>query len=131
MRCSSRRRSTSASVKAVPYTGTAISEQEWHAADVVFVAVGQDHAADVGRVLLEIREIGRDDVDAQELVVREHHAGVHDDDVVAVADGHGVHSELAQAAQRNDLKFLIGHVVSSVTTFIAHNAAGREYTLFA
>ena len=78
-------------------------QQKRHAADMVFVAVGQDQAADVGRVLFQIAEIGRDDIDAQELVIREHHPGVHYDDVVAVADGHGVHPELAQAAQRDDL----------------------------
>ena len=106
-------------------------QQKRYAADVIFVAVRQDQAADVGRVLLQIREIGRDDVDAQQLVVREHHPGVHDDDVVAVADGHGVHAELAQAAERDDLQFLIGHArISSVTTFAAHNAAGREFCFF-
>ena len=67
-------------------------------------------------VLLQIGEVGRDDIDAQQFGVGEHHPGVHDDDVVAVADGHGVHPELAQAAERDDLEFFIGQV-SSVTTF--------------
>jgi hypothetical protein len=35
--------------------------------------------------------------------VGEHHAGVDDDDVVTVADRHGVHAELAQTAERDNL----------------------------
>ena len=78
-------------------------QQKRHAPDMVFVAVRQDQTANVGLVLFQVREIGGDDIDSQELVVREHHPGVHYDDVVAVANGHGVHSELAQAAQWDDL----------------------------
>ena len=58
-------------------------------------------------ILLEIREIGRDDIDAQQFGVGEHHACIQDDDVVAVADGHAVHTELAQAPERDDLQFFI------------------------
>ena len=46
-------------------------------------------------VLFEVGEIGRNDIYAQKFLVREHHAGVDHDDVVAVADGHRVHPELA------------------------------------
>ena len=87
-----------------------LGEQKRHAADVVFVAVRQDQAAHVLGVLLEIREVGRDDVDAHQLGVGEHHPGVDHDNVIAVADGHGVHPELAQAAERDDPEFQIGHV---------------------
>ena len=80
-----------------------LREQERNAADVILVAVGQNQAADVFAILLEIGEIGRDDIDAQQLGVGEHHPGVENDDVVAVADGHAVHPELAQAAERDDL----------------------------
>ena len=45
-----------------------------------------------------LMEWQREVVDAQEFVVGERHAGIHNDNVVAVADGHGVHAELAQAA---------------------------------
>ncbi len=80
-----------------------LRQQERDAADVVFVAVGENQAADVLAILLEVGEVGRDDVDAQQFGVGEHHAGVEDDDVVAVADGHAVHAELAQAPERDDL----------------------------
>ena len=46
---------------------------------------------------------------AKQLRIRKHHSGVHDDNVVAVADGHRVHAKLAQAAERDQLNLLIRH----------------------
>ena len=109
--CSSSRRSTSASVNAVPYTGTLISLNRngtapmWSSWPCVRIS-----ARTLLAVLLEISEIRRDDVHAQQLGVGKHHSGVDHDDVVAVADGHGVHAELAQAAQRNQLQLVIRHL---------------------
>jgi hypothetical protein len=60
-------------------------------------------------VLLEIREIGSDDVNTQQLGIREHHAGVNDNDVIPIAQRHGVHSELAKAAQWDDPQLPISH----------------------
>ena len=54
-----------------------LRQQERDAADVVFVAVRENQPADVLAVLLEIGEVGRDDVDAQQFRVGEHHACVH------------------------------------------------------
>ena len=65
-----------------------LGEQKRDAADVVFVPVRQDQATHVLRVLLQVREIGRDDVHAHQFGVREHHARVDDDDVVAITEGH-------------------------------------------
>ncbi len=87
-----------------------LAQQERHRADVIFVAMRQDQRADLVAVLFQIREIGRDDVDAQQFRIGKHHAGVDDDDVVPVADGHRIHTELAQTAERDQLKLVIGHV---------------------
>ena len=76
-----------------------LGEEIGHRADVVLVTVGQDQGADVVLVLLEEGEVGHHQVDAQQFGIREHHAGVDHDDVVAVADGGHVHAELAQSAQ--------------------------------
>ncbi len=67
-------------------------------ADVIFMAVGEDDGADVGAVLFEVGDIGDDEVDAEELGFREHHAGVDDNNVVAEPQGHHVHAEFAEAA---------------------------------
>ncbi len=59
--------------------------------------VRQNEAADVLGVLLEVSEVGRDDIDAHKFRVGEHHPRVQNDNVIAVADSHAVHTELAQA----------------------------------
>ena len=46
-------------------------------------------------VLLQVAEIGSDDIDAEQLGVGKHHTGVDNDDIVAVLQHHRVHPELA------------------------------------
>src|SRR5690242_3469475 len=87
-----------------------LSQQEGHATDVILVAVGEDETANHSRVLLEIREIGSDYVDAEEFRFGKHHAGVNHDDVIAVAESHAVHSELAQPSDGHYLQFSIRHM---------------------
>ena len=74
------------------------AENPGQGADVVFVAVREDDAAHMLAIFEQVRNVGDDDVDAQQLGFGEHQAGVDDDDVVAPADGHAVHTELAQPA---------------------------------
>jgi len=62
------------------------------------VAMGEDNGADVLLVLDEPGDVGDDDIDAEELGLREHEASVDDDDVIFVANGEAVHAELAEAA---------------------------------
>ena len=58
--------------------------------------------AHVRLVLDQIGDVGHDDIDAQQLRLREHEAGVDDNNVVFPAEGEAVHAELAQAAERDD-----------------------------
>ena len=88
-----------------------LGEEIGGAADVVFVGVGKDESADFVAVLLEIGEVGGNDVDAEEFGVGEHHARVDDDDVVVVAESHGVHAELAQPAEGDNLQLTRWHSV--------------------
>src|SRR5579885_877860 len=74
-------------------------------ADVVFVAMGEHDAAHALAVLGEVGDLGNHDVNAEQFGLWEHEAGVDDQDVVAPAQGHAVHAELAQAAQGDDLQF--------------------------
>jgi hypothetical protein len=78
-------------------------------ADVVFVAVRQDDAANVLAILDEITDVGDDDVDAEEFGFGEHQSGVDDDNVVGPANGHAVHAEFAESAEGDDLQFASGH----------------------
>ncbi len=65
---------------------------------MIFVAVSEDDGANVGAILFEIGDVGDDQVDAEELRLWEHHAGVDDDDVVADTQGHHIHAEFAESA---------------------------------
>jgi hypothetical protein len=60
--------------------------------------MGEDDGADVLLVLDEVGDVGDDDVDAEELGLGEHEAGIDDDDVVFIAEGEAVHAELAESA---------------------------------
>ena len=86
-----------------------IAEEIRDGADVVFVTVGEDDAADVSRVLLEESQVGHYQVYAQQLGLGEHHATIDDNDVLPVADGGHVHAELAQTAQGDYVQLVISH----------------------
>ena len=70
-------------------------------ADVIFVAVREHDGADVLAILLQVGDVGNDEVDAEEFGFGEHHAGVDDDDVVAEAKRHHVHAEFAETTEGN------------------------------
>ena len=71
--------------------------------------MGEEQRVNVFPIFLEEREIGDNDIDAHQLRVGEHHAAVDDDDVVAVAQGHAVHPEFAEAAERDYLQLPFCH----------------------
>ncbi len=74
-----------------------------HAADVILVPVRQHQRARAA-FLLEIGEVRDDAVHAEQLGVREHHAGIHDDGRLTPGERQHVHSELAEAAERHDFE---------------------------
>jgi hypothetical protein len=77
-------------------------------ADVILVAVSEDDGANVLAILLEVGDVGNDEVNAEKLRFWEHHAGVDDDDVVPEAQGHHVHAKFAETAERNGCKGMLG-----------------------
>jgi hypothetical protein len=81
-------------------------EDPREAADVVLVAVREDDTANKRAVLDEIADVGDDDVDAEELLFREHEARVDDHYVVTETESKAVHAELAQSAERDDLQLV-------------------------
>ena len=78
-----------------------IAKDVGNRADVVLVRVRQHDGAHHVLVLLQVSDVGDDDVHAQQFLLGEHQARVDHDNVVAGAEGHHVHAELAQSAQRN------------------------------
>jgi hypothetical protein len=57
----------------------------------------------MGAILDQVGKIGDYDIDAEQLGFGEHKPGVDNDDVVAPANGHAVHAELAESTQRYNL----------------------------
>src|SRR5208282_3004296 len=85
------------------------AENPRQGSDVIFVAVRKDDGAHQLAIFKQVRNVGDNDVDPQQLGFGEHQAGVNHDDVIAPADGHAVHTELAQPAQRNNMQFSFCH----------------------
>ena len=83
-----------------PNRNIQFAKDPWQGADMVLVPMGENDAAYPLAVLNQIGDIGNNDIDTQQFSFGEHEAGINDDDIVAPADGHAVHSELAQAAER-------------------------------
>jgi hypothetical protein len=78
-------------------------------ADMVFMPVGDDDAAQLGFMFKQVADIGYEKVDAEHLILGEHHAGIDNDDVVAVLDGHHVLADLTESAEGYYLKLVTGH----------------------
>ena len=92
-----------------PYRNLEFRKHPGKRADVIFVAVGQDDAANPLAVLDEIGDVGNNDVDAEQFGFGEHESGVDDENVVSPANGHAVHAEFAEASERDNLQFSSGH----------------------
>ena len=79
-----------------------VRQQVGDGPDVVFVPVREHERGDAA--LLQVGEVGNDEVDAEELDVGERHPGVDDETRVPVRNRHEVHAEFAEAAQRDDFE---------------------------
>ena len=78
-----------------------IAEDVGNRADVIFVRVREDDGAHHALVLFQVGDVRDDDVHAEKFLLGKHQARVNHNDVVAAAEGHHVHAEFAQPAQRN------------------------------
>src|SRR6185503_15023450 len=87
-----------------------LREHPGQRANVVFVAVGKENRTNMLPVFHQVRNIGDHDVDAQQLRFGKHQAGVDDNNVISPANGHAIHSELAQTAQGHDVQFSSWHL---------------------
>src|SRR5260370_38901475 len=81
---------------------------------MILVSMRKNKATHHGGVLLEIAKVGSDNVHAKKFGIRKHHSGIDNNNVVAVAKGHRIHSELAKSAERDDLEFAISHTITKL-----------------
>ena len=77
------------------------------AADVVLVGVGDQERLDHVAAVLEVCDVGHDEVDAEHLLLGEHQAAVDDHDLVAVLEDGHVLADLADAAEWQDAQDLL------------------------
>ena len=73
-----------------------------NAADMVFVAMRQEHTAYFVLVFDKIGHIGNDQINAIHLIVREAETAVNDDDILAVFKHGHILADLIQTAKRDD-----------------------------
>src|SRR6266542_3307044 len=76
-----------------------LGKNPWQGANVVLVSMGEHNGTNPLPILHEIGNVGNDDIHAQQLGFREHHAGVDNNDVVAPAHRHAIHAEFAETAE--------------------------------
>ena len=103
---------------------TDVRQNVRHSADVVFVAVRQHER---GRALvLQVRQIGNDAIDAQQFGVGKHHARIDDDRCVGPGECQHVHAELAESAEGHHFEHL--KTVRTTTTDAEANPGGTLRT---
>ena len=76
---------------------------------MIFVAVGENDPANPLPILDEVGNIGDHDVDAEQFSLGKHEPRIDHNNVVAPADGHAVHTELAESSEGNNLQFSSWH----------------------
>ena len=69
--------------------------------------MGDEERLDLRTVLLEVGDVGDDEVDPEHLLVGEHEAAVDHDDLVAVFEEVHVLADLADPAERDDAERLV------------------------
>ena len=79
-----------------------LAEEVRQRPDVILVAVREDDRVEDVGVLCDVREVGEDEVDSEQLRPRKREAGVDQDHAPAVLEGGHVLAHLAQPAQRDD-----------------------------
>ena len=81
-----------------------LTQDVGHRADVILVAVGEEVAANLLLVLLQIADVRDHQIHAWHVLAREDGAQIHHNDVVLILQYRQVFTNLAQAAQRYDLQ---------------------------
>ncbi len=101
MRCSRHFSATSASVNFEPTTGMSRTqlEQERDRADVVLVRVRQHQRLHVVEPVLDVAQIGQDQVDAWLVVTGEQHPAIDDQQTAEMLENRHVAADFADAAQ--------------------------------
>src|SRR4051794_33038594 len=92
----------------------------------------QHNSAHFIAVLEQISNVRDNDIHAEQLGFGKHQACVNDDNVVAIAHGHTVHSKFAETAKRYKIEFMRGHGQQMMLTpiYVASLHPAQEPVLF-
>ena len=82
-------------------------KNERECADMVFVAVCEKNSFNFALVLEKVRDVGNDNVDAQQFLVGKHDARIHHDDRSVAPERHHVHTKFAKPAKSNYIECLV------------------------
>ncbi len=86
--------------------------------DVVLMSVCDDKALDLVDVVLQIGDIRDDTVDSEHVILRKGETAVHHNDTVLIFEGSNVHSDLLQAAQRDNFQSGAGYLCFFSSCFL-------------
>ena len=81
---------------------------------MVLVRVGQHQRLDVVEAILDLTQVGQDQVDARLVVAGEEHAAVDDQQPTEMLENRHVAADFADAAQRGDPQILPGPAAPAV-----------------
>ena len=73
---------------------------------MVFVAMGDDQSLDTVQIVHDVRVVGNDIINAQQVIFGELDTRIHDDDFVLVLDAIGVLSDFSQTTDGKNANFL-------------------------
>ena len=74
-------------------------------ADVVLMAVGDEHTPQFLLVCHQIGKVGNHQIHAVHVLIREAHAAVHDDHILAIFQNGDVFTDFVQSTQRDNFQF--------------------------
>ena len=74
---------------------------------MILMPMGDHESLHLRRVILQVRDVRDDKIDAEHIILRECQTAVHDNDAVIVLERRDVHTDLFESAQRYDTQFSI------------------------
>jgi hypothetical protein len=87
---------------------------------MIFVRMRQDDTDEFIAMRFDITEVRDRDIDAEQILVGEHHSAIHDDHLITIAEDCHIHSELAETAQGGDLEFSCNHFINISLSLLGH-----------
>ena len=106
-----------------------LTQQIGQPSDMILVSVSDKDAAHARTVADKIAEIGNDDIDAEQLVVREFQPAVNNNNVLLIFVGRNVLADLLDAPQRDDAQR--GGAALAVLAALARLACVSRFAFFA